>query len=126
MKHCIQVSKCRAIVYDLSLEKPLSEIAANLQAPQHQNPFQVLILLFKYISNYLCILLMFYIIQFFCINNDLHEKNVIGGAIHLESVAQPFPVNGIPRKIRKSINWNDHFCYIFTSGTTGNDLYLVT
>ena len=41
LKHCIEISGCRACVYDFGLEETLSEISANLQAPKHQLPFQV-------------------------------------------------------------------------------------
>ena len=42
LQYCIEISKCRACIYDYSLEKNISEIAANLKTPEaHQSPFQV-------------------------------------------------------------------------------------
>ena len=54
----------------------------------------------------------------------MKNQNIIGGAINIEDTYQEFSQNAVPREIRKSINFNDQFCYIFTSGTTGKNMIL--
>ena len=54
----------------------------------------------------------------------MKNQNTIGGAINIEETYQAFSQNSVPREIRKSINFNDQFCYIFTSGTTGKNMFL--
>ena len=49
----------------------------------------------------------------------MQNQNIIGGAINIEEAYQALSPNAVPRQIRKSINFSDQFCYIFTSGTTG-------
>ena len=52
-------------------------------------------------------------------DNESNVPNQIDGAVDIEGAFSGFPEVALPRKIRKSVKWDDHFCYIFTSGTTG-------
>ena len=52
-------------------------------------------------------------------DNESKVPNQIDGAVDVEEAFSGFPEVAVPRQIRKSVKWNDHFCYIFTSGTTG-------
>ena len=52
-------------------------------------------------------------------DNELKVPNQINGAVDVEEAFSGFPEVAVPRNIRKSVKWDDHFCYIFTSGTTG-------
>ena len=94
--YSINIAKCRGCIYDFALEGALAPVAASLMAPTNQTPF-----------------------QFFCWNHDAQLSHKIGGVIDLEAEIAPFPQTSVPKKIRKSLNWNDQFCYIYTSGTTG-------
>ena len=51
--------------------------------------------------------------------NVSNTPNLIHGTVDVEEGSTGFPETAIPRNIRKSIRWNDQFCYIYTSGTTG-------
>ena len=52
-------------------------------------------------------------------DNESKVPNQIDGAVDVEEAFSGFPEVAVPRQIRKSVKWSDHFCYIFTSGTTG-------
>jgi len=94
--HSINIAKCRGIVYQHKLEPVLAKVAANLVAPPEKELF-----------------------QFFSINNESGIPNLIGNAVKVDEAFEGFPETALPRNIRKSVKWNDQFCYIYTSGTTG-------
>ena len=96
MTYSINIAKCRGCIYETGLEDSLASISASLMAPENQAPF-----------------------QFYCWDHDLIQPHKIGGVTDLELDIAPFPTSSVPREIRKSIKWNDQFCYIYTSGTTG-------
>ena len=94
LTYTINLAKCRAIVYQHDLENVVAPISANLIT--QKSPF-----------------------QFFCVGNGFRMANKMGGVTDLDDAIRGFPEISVPRRVRKSFNWNDDFCYIFTSGTTG-------